>query len=106
MLSIIIPTYNRLETLKRCLAAIDVQEDVDLANDVEVIVVDDGSSDATAQVCRDAGATVIVHAENAAFDDFIDADIAAGQHAMGQGFREADLHRHLLEGALLPLDGG
>lgn len=46
MLSIIIPTYNRLEILKRCLQAIDLQEDVDLAN-VEVIVVDDGSRDGT-----------------------------------------------------------
>ncbi len=47
MLSIIIPTYNRLEILKRCLQAIDLQEEVDLANDVEVIVVDDGGRDGT-----------------------------------------------------------
>lgn len=49
MLSIIIPTYNRLEILKRCLSAIDLQEEVDLANDVEVIVVDDGGRDGTGE---------------------------------------------------------
>jgi glycosyltransferase involved in cell wall biosynthesis len=43
--SIIIPTYNRCDTLLRCLAALDVQT-VDRAR-FEVIVVDDGSTDGT-----------------------------------------------------------
>lgn len=42
--SVLIPTYNALASLKRCLAALQEQS----CPDFEVIVVDDGSSDGTA----------------------------------------------------------
>jgi GT2 family glycosyltransferase/glycosyltransferase involved in cell wall biosynthesis len=44
-LSVIIPTYNRSQTLARCLEALGKQNMS--MNDVEVIVVDDGSTDDT-----------------------------------------------------------
>jgi GT2 family glycosyltransferase len=44
-LSVVIPTYNRLETLRRCLAALDLQT-LDRER-FEIIVVDDGSTDGT-----------------------------------------------------------
>lgn len=44
--SVIIPTYNRLESLRRVLAAIDQQIVAETA-DIEVIAVDDGSTDGT-----------------------------------------------------------
>jgi len=47
-LSVIIPTYNRANTLKVCLEKLMVQEGVDF----EVIVVDDGSTDNTENVLR------------------------------------------------------
>ena len=46
--SIIIPTYNRAEKLRRCLEALSVQTQP--APDFEVVVVVDGSSDGTLEM--------------------------------------------------------
>jgi glycosyltransferase involved in cell wall biosynthesis len=47
-ISIIIPTYNRLPILQKCLQALEVQNfDRDLIDDYEIVVVDDGSTDNT-----------------------------------------------------------
>ncbi|HEX7678690.1 MAG TPA: glycosyltransferase [Thermoanaerobaculia bacterium] len=51
--SVVIPTYKRLSMLLRVLDALDAQID---APEFEVIVIDDGSGDATAGVMRDRGA--------------------------------------------------
>lgn len=48
-LSIIIPVYNEAPFLKRCLDSIRVDEQ-DL-HDVEIIVIDDGSTDGSAKIC-------------------------------------------------------
>ena len=45
LISVIVPTYNRLPILKKCLAALEAQTLP--ANQFEVIVIDDGSSDGT-----------------------------------------------------------
>ena len=54
--SIVIPAKNEEEGLAKFLPALR-----ELYPEVEVIVVDDGSTDSTVQVCRDAGITVISH---------------------------------------------
>jgi glycosyltransferase involved in cell wall biosynthesis len=46
--SVIVPTYNRLPILKKCLSAMEGQTLA--AKDFEVIVIDDGSSDGTEQL--------------------------------------------------------
>jgi cellulose synthase/poly-beta-1,6-N-acetylglucosamine synthase-like glycosyltransferase len=56
---LVIPAFNEAEHLPRVLAAI-----AEAAEDLEVIVVDDGSSDATAEVAARAGAVVIRHSFN------------------------------------------
>ncbi|MDH5596563.1 MAG: glycosyltransferase family 2 protein [Candidatus Peregrinibacteria bacterium] len=48
-LSVIIPTYNRADTLKTCLEKLVEQKGVDF----EIIVVDDGSTDHTEKIMRD-----------------------------------------------------
>ena len=48
LFSVIVPTYNRLPILKRCLAALEAQT-LPSAH-FEVIVIDDGSSDATQEL--------------------------------------------------------
>ncbi|MGE5603570.1 MAG: sugar transferase [Nitrososphaerales archaeon] len=58
--SVIVPAYQAAATLPACLAAL-ARQTVDPAT-YQVIVVDDGSSDATADVGRRAGVTTIVQA--------------------------------------------
>jgi lipopolysaccharide/colanic/teichoic acid biosynthesis glycosyltransferase/GT2 family glycosyltransferase len=58
--SIIVPAYQAAATLPACLAALSRQT-VDPAT-YEVILVDDGSSDGTADIARRAGVTAIVQA--------------------------------------------
>jgi glycosyltransferase involved in cell wall biosynthesis len=53
-LSVIIPTRNRARTLERTLASLTQQRITN--NSFEVIVVDNGSTDATAEVCGKLGA--------------------------------------------------
>ncbi len=48
-ISIVIPTYNRCESLKRVFAALESQLNVNLKR-IEIIIIDDGSSDDTAGV--------------------------------------------------------
>jgi len=58
--SVIVPTYNRRHLVGPTLAGALAQEDVDL----EVVVVDDGSSDDTAAVAQARGAVTIRHPVN------------------------------------------
>ncbi|MXW12130.1 MAG: glycosyltransferase [Synechococcus sp. SB0662_bin_45] len=56
LFSVVIPTYNRLPILRRCLAALEAQ-DLSTAPEVEgyeVVVVDDGSTDETVAVLHRA----------------------------------------------------
>ncbi|GGF04941.1 glycosyltransferase family 2 protein [Mycetocola zhadangensis] len=55
-ISVIIPVYNDAELLRACLSALDAQ--TRMAD--EIIVVDNASTDASAQVARNAGARVVV----------------------------------------------
>jgi glycosyltransferase involved in cell wall biosynthesis len=55
--TVIVPAYNAAETLPSCLAALTSQSYPRSA--YKVIVVDDGSTDATAAIARDAGVSVI-----------------------------------------------
>ncbi len=55
--SVIIPAYNAENVLPRCLKALESQ--TLLQDQYEVIVVDDGSSDGTAEVAERAGANVL-----------------------------------------------
>ncbi len=50
LISLIVPSYNRLPILKKCLAALEVQ--TISPESFEVIVIDDGSSDGTEELMR------------------------------------------------------
>jgi len=83
--SIVIPAYNESKTVGKVVKVINSLDCVS-----EIIVVDDGSSDETANIAQNAGATVIPHSKNkgkgaaikTGFDNsngdivaFIDADL-------------------------------
>ena len=53
-LSVIIPVHDRAELLERCLASVEAQS----WRPLQVVVVDDGSSDASAQVALAWGSRV------------------------------------------------
>jgi len=59
-LSVVICSLNGSPGVARCLRALATQKDVDL----EIIVVDDGSTDDTSEVAREHGVTVIRHEVN------------------------------------------
>ena len=45
--SVVIPTYNRLPILKKCLDSLENQILIDAIKDYEIVIVDDGSTDGT-----------------------------------------------------------
>jgi glycosyltransferase involved in cell wall biosynthesis len=98
-ISIVIPAYNAEATIGRVLGALAEQEPVP----DEVIVVDDGSTDRTAELAADAGARVVRStgsgyaggARNRGWDEasgdvvvFLDADVVPSR-GWGAGLRRA-----------------
>ena len=55
LISLIVPTYNRLPILRKCLSALEAQ--TASHKEFEVIVIDDGSSDGTEEFMREHKAT-------------------------------------------------
>ena len=49
LLSLIVPAYNDAKYLPSCLSSISSQ----LSSDVELLIIDDGSNDATPLLCRE-----------------------------------------------------
>jgi glycosyltransferase involved in cell wall biosynthesis len=58
LISVVVPAYNEEKTIKRCLAALKNQSFP--AKDYEIIVVDNNSSDKTAQIAKKMGARVVL----------------------------------------------
>ena len=94
--SIIVPVWNRQESIKRCLDSIFAQD----FQDYEVIAVDDGSDDDSVKVMKsyeDPRLTVIVHPENRGV---CAARNTATANARGQWHLCVDSDWALLPGAL------
>ncbi len=79
-LVVIIPALNEAETIADVIGAVPAR--IDGIDSTEVIVVDDGSTDATAERARQAGAGVVGHADNlgvgVAFSTGLDAALRRG----------------------------
>tara|TARA_Y100001968_G_scaffold61790_1_gene52554 strand:- start:18 stop:950 length:933 start_codon:yes stop_codon:yes gene_type:complete len=52
LISVVIPTYNRLPILKKCLKALENQLFIDDRHNFEIVIVDDGSTDGTTDWLR------------------------------------------------------
>lgn len=60
LISIVIPAYNEQKNIKKCLDSIKAQ---DYDGPFEIIICDNNSSDNTAQIARNGGATMVVSEE-------------------------------------------
>ncbi len=76
-ISVIMPAYDRAQIIGRALASIAAQQHL---NPAEVIVVDDGSRDATSEVARQHGAYVVRHEANRGVSAARNSGLAAASH--------------------------
>ena len=64
MVSVIVPIYNSEDTIKGCISSI-VEQSFD---DIEIILVDDGSTDQSGRICDDFASKdsriIVIHQEN------------------------------------------
>ncbi|MEM7800856.1 MAG: glycosyltransferase [Chloroflexota bacterium] len=77
-ISIVIPAYNAQSTLKECLEALQVQLNPPSNQTVEIIVVDNGSTDQTAEIAAEYGAKLI-HEPNKGASNARNAGIKAAE---------------------------
>ncbi|MCM8787747.1 MAG: glycosyltransferase family 2 protein [Candidatus Omnitrophica bacterium] len=61
-LVVLIPTYNEEKTIAQVIQ--DIPRNVEKINEIEILVIDDGSADKTVSIARNAGATVISYSKN------------------------------------------
>lgn len=96
-LSIIVPAFNSEATIARCLDSVKFQ----LTDDVEVIVVDDGSSDSTSEICNGFSSVdsrfKIIHKDNGGVSSARNAGL---DHANGSWITFIDSDDKLADGAL------
>lgn len=59
--SVIIPTYNRASLLARALRSVQAQKCSDSGLQIEIIVIDDGSTDETANLVRERFPEIVYH---------------------------------------------
>ncbi len=81
MITVVIPAYNEAgaieETITSARSTLSAIEDY---NDFEVIVVDDGSDDSTAQLAEESGAKVVRHPQNKGYGFALKSGISAAKH--------------------------
>ena len=77
ILSVVIPVYNVVGTLRRCVDSV-VAQDVD---DMEIIIVDDGSTDGSAVICDEykSPRILVVHQPNHGLSEARNAGIRLAQ---------------------------
>ena len=75
---VLIPAYNEAPRIGTTIAALSARPEID-----EIIVVDDGSSDGTAQLARSAGATQVLTVPNAGKGAALTAAYAAAKDRAG-----------------------
>lgn len=102
MISVVVPVYNRKETLERCVQSLRDQTYADL----EIILVDDGSTDGSGQLCsalsREDVRIRVIRKENGGVSSARNAGIGAakGEYLMfadSDDYVEPDMAEKLLE---------
>ena len=89
LISVIVPVYNIMEYLPRCVASLCAQT----YENLEILLVDDGSTDGTSELCDDLGKTDkrirVFHKENGGSSSARNLGLA---HCKGEliGFVDSD----------------
>ncbi|TVQ85339.1 MAG: glycosyltransferase family 2 protein [Chromatiaceae bacterium] len=78
MYSVVIPAYNEAAAIGESVAAIRVA--LAATDDVEILVIDDGSTDSTAAAARAAGAVVLMHPHNVGYGRALKSGILAAKY--------------------------
>lgn len=106
-LSVVVPAFREADRIAGTIATIHEQLDHLDVNGVEIVVVDDGSDDMTAETAERAGATVVRLAENRGKGGAVRAGV---QQANGRtiAFLDADLayQPRLLEAFVVEIENG
>lgn len=80
MISIVIPAYNEAGAIVDTLASVREALAGSPEADAEILVVDDGSSDDTARLAEQAGATLVRHPHNVGYGRALKSGILAARH--------------------------
>jgi glycosyltransferase involved in cell wall biosynthesis len=80
MISIVIPAYNEGEAIRGTVGTILAMVERESLEAAEVLVVDDGSGDGTAEAAEAAGATVVRHPINVGYGRALKTGILAARH--------------------------
>lgn len=79
MTSVVVPAFDEEGAIAQTIAAIRATEGPE-TGPIDVVVVDDGSKDATAAIAASAGARVVRHAHNLGYGRALKSGIEAAQH--------------------------
>jgi len=80
MLSVVVPAFNEDGAIAQTVDDIRAAARRMDSDDIEIIVVDDGSDDATADIAEKAGATVIRKPQNMGYGHSLKVGISAARH--------------------------
>jgi glycosyltransferase involved in cell wall biosynthesis len=80
MITVVVPAYNEEDAIADTIAQIRAMFEAAGWNDGEIVVVDDGSADATAERAAAAGVRVIRHPMNAGYGRSLKDGIRAAKH--------------------------
>ena len=78
MISVIVPAFNEAEGVGQTLT--EIADALAAGGDCEILLVDDGSEDDTAEIAERAGATVLRHPHNAGYGKSLKDGIRAARH--------------------------
>lgn len=80
MISVVIPALNEQDSIAATVTSVRKVLDAAGLAPYEVIVVDDGSTDATARLASEAGARIVSHPHNVGYGKSLKDGIAAAEH--------------------------
>ncbi len=80
MISIVIPAYNEAGAIQEMIGSIDQALSGAFTGGLEILVVDDGSTDGTGAIAAGSGATVARHPHNVGYGQALMTGIQAARH--------------------------